>query len=142
MAKEYLSLRDRLKFYDLNKFIVEYDSHKQKIESDKENLALLEQDIKNHRQSIVEQETRGNELNDQLIQLDNQIQSLRDTKYGILNEIEKLKGAIQVIEERIIQLDKEKIRLEEELKGERESIVHKDKEKNNIIYKLKEKKQF
>ncbi|MFY9177035.1 MAG: chromosome segregation protein SMC [Caldicoprobacterales bacterium] len=142
VAKEYLSLRDRLKFYDLNKFIVEYDSHKQKIDQIKENLALLEQDIKNHRQSIVEQETRGNELNDQLIQLDNKIQSLRDTKYGILNEIEKLKGAIQVIEERIIQLDKEKIRLEEELKGERESIVHKDKEKNNIIYKLKEKKQF
>ena len=141
VAKEYLSLRDKLKFYDLNRFIVEYDSHKKKIDKIRESVVLLEQDIKNHRQSIIEQEAKGNELNDQLIQLDNEIQSIRDNRYGILNEIEKLKGTIQVVQERIVQLDRERSRLEQELEWERESIVGKEKEKANVLDKLNDKKE-
>ena len=141
VAKEYLSLRDKLKFYDLNRFIVEYDSHKKKIDKIRESVVLLEQDIKNHRQSIIEQEAKGNEINEQLIQLDNEIQSIRDNRYGILNEIEKLKGTIQVVQERIVQLDRERSRLEQELEWERESIVGKEKEKANVLDKLNDKKK-
>jgi len=140
VAKEYLSLRDKLKFYDLNRFVVEYDSHKKKIDKIKESVSLLEQDIKIHRQNIIELETKGNKLNEQLLQLDNEIQSIRDNRYGILNEIEKLKGTIQVVQERIVQLDREKARLEQELEWERESIAQKEKEKSNVLEKLDMKK--
>ncbi len=141
IAKEYLNLRDKLKIYELNRFIVDYDSHKKKIDKIRESVALLEQDIKNHRQSIIEQEAKGNEINEQLIQLDNEIQSIRDNRYGTLNEIEKLKGTIQVIQERIEQLDREKVRLEQELEWEREAIASKEKEKSNVLEKLNEKKE-
>lgn len=140
VAREYLSLRDRLKFYELNRFVLEYDSNKKKIDKIKENLSLLDGDIENHKKSIGEEEIKGGNLAEKLTGLDSQIQSIRDNRYNTLNEIEKLKGKTQVTQERIAQLGREKSRLEEEIGEEKKAIIEKEKEKSIVINKLEERK--
>ncbi|NLJ40970.1 MAG: chromosome segregation protein SMC [Clostridiales bacterium] len=136
-AKEYLSLRDKLKVYDLNKFILEYDSHKNKAERIKETTDSLDRDILNHRKVISEHELEVTTLKERLELLDNEIQSLREDKYSALNEIEKFKGKTKVLKERISHLDSEKSRLEDEIREKKQEADELKDQKLHIIEALK-----
>ena len=141
VAREYLKLRDKLKIYDLNRFVLEYDSYKKRIDRIKENACLLEEDIKKHRENIQEHEKIGQQLQSKLDELDKQIQTHHDTRYTNLNEIEKMKGKIGLVQERIIQLDREKKRLEEEIEWEKQGIADKENQKSDVHEQLEKGKR-
>ncbi|HZJ57031.1 MAG TPA: chromosome segregation protein SMC [Clostridia bacterium] len=140
-AREYLDLRDKLKFYDLNRFIMEYDSHREKVDQIKNNVALLAQDISNHRTDIRNQETKNQELNGRLTGVDEQIQNLAHERYEKSNEIERLTGKVEVIKERISQLDREKSRLEKEIAEEGHTISKKEEARVAALRDLEKEKE-
>lgn len=141
VAKEYLSLRDRLKFYELNQFILEYDRHRKRIDGIRTQVALLDKDIENHKKDVHREEAKARKLEESLTPLDREIQFMGDKKYNTLNEIERLKGKIEVTQERIAQLEREKSRLNGEIVAENEAIVEKEKDKANVFKELESKKQ-
>ena len=117
-----MDLRDKLKYYELNRFIIEYDNYRERINRIKNNVALLNQDISNHRSNIQKLETENQDLDNRITVLDEIIQNLSHDRYKKSNEIERLKGKIQVIKERVSQLDRERSRLVKEIAVEAHSI--------------------
>ena len=140
-AREYLDLRDKLKYYELNRFIIEYDNYRERINRIKNNVALLNQDISNHRSNIQKLETENQDLDNRITVLDEIIQNLSHDRYKKSNEIERLKGKIQVIKERVSQLDRERSRLVKEIAVEAHSISEKKKVRIDILRELEEKKK-
>ncbi|MGI5851313.1 MAG: chromosome segregation protein SMC [Caldicoprobacterales bacterium] len=140
-AREYLDLRDKLKYYELNRFIIEYDNYRERINRIKNNVALLNQDISNHRSNIQKLETENQDLDNRITGLDEIIQNLSHDRYKKSNEIERLKGKIQVIKERVSQLDRERSRLVKEIAVEAHSISEKKKVRIDILRELEEKKK-
>jgi chromosome segregation protein len=140
-AREYLDLRDKLKYYELNRFIIEYDNYRERIDRIKNNVALLNQDITNHRLNIRNLEDKNSDLDNSITKLDEIIQNLSHERYKKSNEIERLKGKIDVIKERAIQLDREKSRLEKEIAAEEHSITEKQQVRVEILRELDDKKK-
>jgi RecF/RecN/SMC N terminal domain. len=133
VAKEYLSLRDKLKIYRLNQFILKYDRLAESINQLKEQTALLEQDVMNHRLAMNQEERTYEISKVEMNRLIDEIQGCRDLCHELRQKMEKYKGEAGILEEKIQQVIKEKQRIEAEITQEEDQINQKQKEKAEVL---------
>ena len=140
VAKEYLKLRDMLKVYRINQFILKYDQYTESIDQLKRQASLLEQEIANNRLAINQEEKNCEKAKAELDRIISDIQSYRDSCHDLLQSIERLKGEIGIFNEKIQQATREKKRLEEELaRGKLQ--VEQDKKERRQLFVLLDKYQ-
>jgi len=137
VAQRYLNLRDKLKLYRLNQFILRYDKYTESINQLKEQAAVLDQEITGYRQTMEGEERKYEAARAELDRISKEIQNYRDLCHELLQKIERLKGEIGILEERIQQVSKEKQRLEAEVLYEENQIEQKCKERDDILASMK-----
>ena len=136
IAREYLNLRDKLKVYRLNQFILKYDKYTENINQLKEQAILLEQEIENNRLAVNQEEKKCEDARSVLDGIISDIQRYRDLCHELLQNIERLKGEIGILDEKIQQTSKEKHRLEEEIIRGEQKIEQNKKEMDNAFVLL------
>ena len=137
IAKEYLKLRDKLKLYRLNQFILKYDKYTESINQLKEQAILLEREIGNNRLALSQEEEKCEEARTVLDRIIGDIQSFRESCHELLQNIERLKGETGIFHEKIQQSSKEKHRLEEEILQGEQQIERSKKDREEVLVCLK-----
>jgi chromosome segregation protein len=117
-AREYLKIRDQLKFLEINHFIMQYQKNSEKIGELKRHIGLLEKDIHNHKMMLADIETQENNTKERLIVLDNSTKELADKRHLLLQQIERDNGQIGILNEKIQQLSRENKRINNEVETE------------------------
>jgi chromosome segregation protein len=114
-AKKYLSLKERLKVLEINTFIRNIDSLKDKLSDLDELYRQLKEELEANSKSNEEIEENYNKLKQDISNIDGNIESIQAKIYTTENEMEKSVGEINVINEKINNLDKNIKRINEEI---------------------------
>ena len=117
IAREFLKLREQLKFYEINQFILQYRRYSEKIADMKDQVALLETDINRHRDLLAGCQSQQKQIRQDLLKLEEEAGALREKYHGTLRKIEGMKGEIAVIQEKVQQLSRENQRLKNEMEA-------------------------
>ena len=121
-ARKYLKLKEKLKFYEINKFLHQYSSHTQKIHELKEQIKKLKEDIDFRKARLSEIEKQKQNLSQSLNLLHQEIDETKRQCYDLTNSSEKLKGEQKLNLERIQQYERENNRLKEEIQRRQEEM--------------------
>lgn len=121
-AKKYLQLREDLRFYELNDFVMNYNKLSQRIQKDKEQVELLKVEIDRERNYLLKNEQKRDVLKTVIDDLNNQVEEYNRQRHDIEYSIKALEGNIGIDNERINQARNANIRLENELNTENSEI--------------------
>lgn len=136
-AKEYLTLRDRLRTLDVNMFLLEYDRIRIDLKEVREKEAIAFHDLKEAKD--LYEATK--EEYDQLEQVMNEKNSLLDTKNSLLTESqvkkEKLEGDRKVLNEQILAVRQNSEHFKERIISVEREIA----DKNSQLSKHREEKE-
>ena len=87
-ARKYLKLKEKLKFYEINKFLHQYSSHTQKIHELKEQIKKLKEDIDFRKARLSEIEKQKQNLSQSLNLLHQEIDETKRQCYDLTNSSE------------------------------------------------------
>jgi len=140
IAREFLKLREQLKFYEINQFILQYRRYSEKIADMKDQVALLETDINRHRDLLAGCQSQQKQIRQDLLKLEEEAGALREKYHGTLRKIEGMKGEIAVIQEKVQQLSRENQRLKNEMEALKALAAERSQEMD-ILEKEMDRKQ-
>lgn len=118
VAQQYLNLRERLKLLEVNRFIQQYDRNVGRLREIDDEIHLLEGDISSHRQHVERLEKERLRLQQELEGKQKEAEQLVERRYALAQEMEKVKGRIQLLEQKISQYQKDNERFEKEIQEE------------------------
>lgn len=121
-AKRYLDLREDLKFYELNQFVIDYNRLSQKMQTDREQIELLQEEIHRQKTVLAENEQKRQKLKASIDNLNKQIEKNNIRRHDIERSINILDGRIGINNEKISQAQNDNIRLEDEINTARHEI--------------------
>ena len=121
-AKEFLSLRDRLKTFDMYLFIKDIDKNKLEIQKLDDIVETLSQDIEREEESTTEFEKTKLDLKARLVEITEKIESTNNKYYELESTIQKLHASIEVSESKINSSKENIDRLQIEIKEDEEKI--------------------
>ena len=145
VAKEYLQIKEQLKRYEINEFILRYQDYKTQISGLSDSSSTLEQDIDKHKSDVAGLEEKQAALKKRLEeayahakelgearlaqaqtgeQARTQIAVIRERMEAAQRDIERLSGEIAQVEEQIGQRRDEKEKLAGEI-NERQAAIEK-----------------
>lgn len=136
VAQQYLKLRERLKFLEINRFIHQYDRYMARINELDTQIQLLDNDIAFHRQRLEQAEKERLMLQQEMERAQKKIEQLVDQRYALIQEVEKVKSHIRLLEERIGQYEKDNERLQAEVEEQGLYITRSACEKDACIKQL------
>lgn len=136
VAQQYLKLRERLKFLEINRFIHQYDRYMARINELDTQIQLLDNDIASHRQRLEQAEKERLMLQQEMERAQKEIEQLVDQRYALIQEVEKVKSHIRLLEERIGQYEKDNERLQAEVEEQGLYITRSACEKDACIKQL------
>ncbi|MDE6314120.1 MAG: chromosome segregation protein SMC [Lachnospiraceae bacterium] len=136
-AKEYLKLKEELKTYDVNLFLLETKRLQKELEAVEEKIAIAENDLKETRESFdktkEEYDKTGLAIEDANEKLDSARDALNQAK--LLRE--KLEGQINLLKEQIRSAQMN----DEVMKQRKETVQQEIQEKHTALEDLKEERQ-
>ena len=140
-AKTYLSLKEKLKFYEINQFLHQYTRHNQKIAELKEQITQLEKEANSRKMRSSEMESKKEALSLSLNTLYLEIDSAKKKSYDLLNASEKLKGEQNLNLERIRQYERDNIRLKDEIKRKQQNMHHAKEQLDSLSSTIKVRRE-
>lgn len=144
VAKEYLQIKEQLKRYEINEFILKYQDYKSQINTLEQTASALEGDIDKHKADVGALEERQASLQKRLEEAYARARELTEarlaqaktgeqarTQMAVIGErmeaarldIERLKGQISQIQEQIAQRKEEKEKLDGEMHARQANIA-------------------
>lgn len=99
-ARDYLTLRDRLKELEINLYLYQYDRTGERIAKTEEQIRGNEQEFQDLTEQITQENTHVLEIKKQLGQLQNEIEEQNARLGEQMSEQERLKGSLNLLEEK------------------------------------------
>lgn len=121
-AKKFLDFREQLKTLEINIYIRNIDKIKEKLSNIDEYYSSLERELIENSRNSSKIEEEYTSLKISLHEMDRQIESMQTTIYSSNNEIEKLQGEINVLNEKALNIGKNTFRLDNEIEKEKQDI--------------------
>ena len=110
-AREYLRLRDELKILDLNIYLLRTDRYEARIRDLKASVEALEASISEASLAMEKRGVERDQVQTQLDQFESEAREQREVVQQLIREVEADEGAVQVMQERISNGEKERTRL-------------------------------
>ena len=99
-ARDYLTLRDRLKELEINLYLYQYDRTGERITKTEEQVRGNEQEFQDLTEQIAQEGARVQEIKKQLNQLQDEIETQNARLGERMSEQERLKGSLNLLEEK------------------------------------------
>jgi len=152
-AKEYLTLRDELKSYDMNAFLLDNESLTKTLTETEKNLEITDKQLSDKQKSLDDLKAQYQDIEEELALLDQRIEQVRGTVNESMNVKADLNGKIQAVTEKIhmeeqniehfenrIQELSDGIKArEDQIQNNQETITLSDQEKEQIEHDYAEK---
>ena len=126
VAKAYLDLREELKAFEINRFIHQYDRNTARMDTIRTEMMELEQALSEQKQQQEAKEQEKEAISRCLAALAEEAEGLRQERYDLLNQGERLQGSVNLMEEKIQQCGRDVQRLLQEMEGEQVRIASKE----------------
>ncbi|MDK2789386.1 MAG: chromosome segregation protein, partial [Epulopiscium sp.] len=146
-AKEYLSIKEKLKIVDLNIFIEEADQLRKELTTLEESSSINEEELMRQKNFLSDQKEEYARIRQEIDKTEEEIFQIQNNISDIKTLIEKIEGDNKVILQEIHHLSQDIRRLQNECEQLQGKVVQKDEEKvqlsfkaNGITLELKSKK--
>ena len=136
VAKEFLSLREELKTFDVNSYIMEYDSITQNLNEYKKREKLLSDDLNDAKASLEKSKQDYENITADLKKIDEELDELRNTRSTTSITLQEITSHIEILKE---QINSEN-RNNENLASRGENIDSDIEKKQRELDKLEEEK--
>lgn len=113
-ARKWLDLRDKLKFYEINTYIHQFESASNAKEIINNRLRGVEEEIAMREKECDEATTQYNEAAGKLANVDREIDSLREELLNLTVGMEKQAGHVKLLNERLNYLNQQNDKLKNE----------------------------
>ncbi|MBQ1376741.1 MAG: chromosome segregation protein SMC, partial [Lachnospiraceae bacterium] len=100
-AREYLRLRDELRAYDINAFLIDYNRYREQLEETARNLSDTEKELEEKKAEEQTLRERYASLEETLSELETDLEELRRLVNEATEEKTSLEGKISVVKEKI-----------------------------------------
>ena len=136
VAKEFLALREELKTFDVNSYIMEYDSITQNLNEYKKREKLLSDDLNDAKASLERSKQDYENITADLKKIDEELDELRNTRSATSITLQEITSHIEILKE---QINSEN-RNNENLASRGENIDSDIEKKQKELDKLEEEK--
>lgn len=127
-AKDFLRIKEELKFYELNRFVIEYNRLADKMQKSREHIEQLSDEIDIQKKSLIENEEKREELRATISDKNKQIEKWNIKIHDLEYSIKTMEGNIDINTEKISQAQKNNRDLDIDIQtedGERRSKLEK-----------------
>lgn len=139
VAKEYLQIKEQLKRYEINEFILRYQDYKTQISGLSDSTSTLEQDIDKHRSDVAGLEEKQASLKKKLEEAYDRAKELNEARLTQAKTGEQARTEMAVIRERMEAAKRDIERLTGEIAQVEEQIGHRREEKDALAAKMQER---
>ena len=136
VAKEFLSLREELKIFDVNSYIMEYDGITQNLNEYKKREKLLSDDLADARNLLEKSKTDYEDITAELKRLDEELDDVRNLIGNNTTRLQEINSHIEILKEQINSENKNN----ENLSYRDENIDSDIEKKQKELEALKEEK--
>ena len=136
VAKEFLSLREELKIFDVNSYIMEYDGITQNLNEYKKREKLLSDDLADARNLLEKSKTDYEDITAELKRLDEELDDVRNLIGNNTTRLQEINSHIEILKEQINSENKNN----ENLSYRGENIDSDIEKKQKELETLKEEK--
>lgn len=136
-AKEYLSIKEKLKVVDLNIFIEEADILRKELSSLEESLSINEEELMRQKDLYTKQKEDYTRLRKEIDKTEEEIFQIQNNISDIKMLIEKIEGDNKAILQDIHHLNQDIRRLQNECDQIQDKVIQKDEEKVQLSFKAK-----
>ena len=123
VAKKYLELKGKLKDIDVKLFLNTIDSSSKDLEAINEKVLALEESIRLKEEDVRNLGRESDETRVSLEELLQRIESVQETYYSSLNEVDRLTSKVEAFFDRVNQTKENIAKLKEEIAGSDTSIA-------------------
>ena len=138
VAKEFLALREELKTFDVNSYIMEYDSITQNLNEYKKREKLLSDDLNDAKASLEKSKLDYENITADLKKIDEELDELRNTRSTTSITLQEITSHIEILKEQINSENKNN----ENLASRGENIDSDIEKKQKELDKLEEEKEY
>ena len=136
VAKEFLNLREELKIFDVNSYIMEYDGITQNLNEYKKREKLLSDDLADARNLLEKSKTDYEDITAELKRLDEELDDVRNLIGNNTTRLQEINSHIEILKEQINSENKNN----ENLSSRGENIDSDIEKKQKELETLKEEK--
>lgn len=136
VAKEFLALREEMKTFDVNSYIMEYDSITQNLNEYKKREKLLSDDLNDAKASLEKSKLDYENITADLKKIDEELDELRNTRSTTSITLQEITSHIEILKEQINSENKNN----ENLASRGENIDSDIEKKQKELDKLEEEK--
>ena len=136
VAKEFLNLREELKIFDVNSYIMEYDGITQNLNEYKKREKLLSDDLADARNLLEKSKTDYEDITAELKRLDEELDDVRNLIGNNTTRLQEINSHIEILKEQINSENKNN----ENLLSRGENIDSDIEKKQKELEALKEEK--
>ena len=136
VAKEFLNLREELKIFDVNSYIMEYDGITQNLNEYKKREKLLSDDVADARKLLEKSKTDYEDITTELKRLDEELDDVRNLIGNNGTRLQDINSHIEILKEQINSENKNN----ENLSSRGENIDSDIEKKQKELEALKEEK--
>ena len=136
VAKEFLNLREELKIFDVNSYIMEYDGITQNLNEYKKREKLLSDDLADARKLLEKSKTDYEDITTELKRLDEELDDVRNLIGNNGTKLQDINSHIEILKEQINSENKNN----ENLSSRGENIDSDIEKKQKELEALKEEK--
>ena len=136
-AKEYLSIKEKLKAVDLNIFIEEADILRKELSSLEESFSINEEELMCQKDLHTKQKEEYARIRKEIDQTEEEIFQIQNNILDIKTLIEKIEGDNKAILQDIHHLNQDITRLQNECDKIQVQMTQKDEEKVQLSFKVK-----
>lgn len=101
VAKEFLNLREELKIFDVNSYIMEYDGITQNLNEYKKREKLLSDDLADARNLLEKSKTDYEDITAELKRLDEELDDVRNLIVNNTTRLQEINSHIEILKEQI-----------------------------------------
>ena len=136
VAKEYLQIKEQLKRYEINEFILKYQDYKSQISGLSDSTSTLEQDIEKHKSDVTGLEAKQTSLKKKLEEAYDRAKELNEARLAQAQTGEEARTQMAVIRERMEAARRDIERLTGEIAQVEEQIGHRREEKDKLTAEM------
>lgn len=133
VAREYLTLKEKLKNLEINNFIFEYEKSDKDKKAIDEKYSMAVNDLEDTKTANENAETEYKRLEGEIVDIDKDIDEGRNEKQELLLQIEKNEGQIQLSLQQLESFKQNTERIGERIAEINAEIEERNKEKNGFL---------
>lgn len=139
-AKNYLKLKEELKIYDINLFLLEISEIRRQLDEIDNKYNIAEENLRSSNDSLEEIKNKYDELDKYIEELNNTLEEKKETLNKVNLMKEKLEGEIKVLKEQINSENINEAHYQNRIDAINIEIAEKNTEKENFVREKEELK--